>query len=105
MTESGQVSNRNERDVRFLSNNDDLLKVLSEVVSPEIVEITSRIEQEDWNTTNDIHKEVEQLDNLFKYGLSFVYLLNFSCQALEICKWNHQKTSKEEEDIANDNEH
>jgi len=44
MTESGQVSNRNERDVRFLSNNDDLLKVLSEVVCPEIVEITSRIE-------------------------------------------------------------
>ena len=59
MTESGQVSNRNERDVRFLSNNDDLLKILSEVISPEIVEITSRIEQEDWNTTNNIHKEVE----------------------------------------------
>jgi len=41
MAERGQVSDRAERDARFLSNNDDLLKVGSEVVRPEIVEIAA----------------------------------------------------------------
>jgi len=59
MAERGQVSDRAERDARFLSNNDDLLKVGSEVVCPEIVEIAAWIEQEDWNTADDIAEEVE----------------------------------------------
>ena len=104
-TEQSQHLDRIVSNIGLLSNNDDLLKIWSKVIGPEVIEVTAQTATQKWNTDNDVDQNLKNGNDLLKKAVDFGDALEFGCDTFQVSEWNHANATNQEDYVANDDEY